>query len=295
MTGFVWPKGVMTALVSPLRDDVVDRTALADLIEFQIANGVVGLIVTGGTGEYNFLTLEEREQLFRDAVEIAAGRAKIIAATGCLATRDTIRLSQSAQASGADGLLVTSAFGEPINWAERRNFYEEVSAATDLPIMVYNTPPAGLLTFDQIKELSTIGNVSAVKDSSGDPTLMGDLLAWSDGMDFGVYVGLDSFLFEAVVMGAHGAVFGTANFLPGELSALISDLQGGNNFQRAKLAWDKIRPVLRFMEQTSNYVAMCKVGCALRGVDTGTVRKPNLMPDQPEIDELQMCLDRLVK
>jgi len=293
VTAFVWPQGVMTALVTPLRDDVIDRDALASLIEYQITNGAKGLVVSGGTGEYNYLTLEEREELFRDTVQFAAGRAKVIAAPGCLATRDTLRLCKAADAAGADGLLVTSAFGEPINFVERVNYFEEVGSATDLPVMVYNTPPAGLLTFEQIRRLSEITNVCAVKDSSGDPTLMGDILAWSAGTEFGVYVGLDSFLYEAVMAGAHGAVFGTANFLPAELSRLLSDMQVHGRYTEAKSAWDKIRPILRFMEHTNNYVAMCKAGCRLRGIDVGHVRKPNLMPAKDEIDELANWLETL--
>lgn len=287
-----WPKGLVTALVTPLRDDAVDRDAFRRLIDYQIENGAAGLVITGGTGEYNFLTLGERERLFADAVEFAAGRVPVIAASGCLATRDTIKLSLSAEAAGVAGLLVTSAFGEPIGWHERRNFYAELDAAVETPIMIYNTPPAGLLNFEQVRELAELTNVSALKDSSGDPTLMGDMLAWSRGSDFAVYVGLDSFMFEAVLTGARGAVFGTANFLPAELSQVIALVQNGE-IAEAQARWRDIRPVLRFMEQVTNYVALCKVGLGLRGIDVGPVRKPNLMPDRAEIEDLARILATL--
>ncbi len=289
----IWPKGLLTALVTPLRDDSLDLKALSALIDFQIGEGAAGLVMSGGTGEYNFMTLDERKALFQAAVEYADARVPVIAATGCLATRDTIALSQAAEKAGASGLLLTSAFGEPINWRERTNFYRQVGEAVNIPIMVYNTPPAGLLTFEQICELSELPNISAVKDSSGDPTLMGDLLDWSRNTEFGVYVGLDSFMFEAVAGGATGAVFGTGNFIPGELSHIISLLQSDGKFQEARSAWVNIRRLLRFMEQTSNYVAMCKIGCGLRGIDVGPMRLPNLMPETAEIDQLRSHLAQL--
>lgn len=292
MTGFSWPSGVMTALVTPLRDDHVDTDAFARLIEFQIDNGAAGLVVTGGTGEYNFLTFDERLQLYRDAVTFAAGRVPVIAAPGCLATRDTIALSHAAEEAGVDAFLMTSAFGEPINWAERVNFFEQVAGALSLPIMVYNTGPAGIMNFEQIRELGDIDGITAVKDSSGNAAVMGDVLAWRPE-DFGVYVGMDSFLFESLVQGANGPVFGAANFLPAELSRLVLLIQADDGLAEARALWSKLRPIMRFMEQVTNYVALCKVGCGLRGIDVGGVRLPNLMPDKAEVDTLAALLDAL--
>ena len=293
MTSTAWPKGLVTALVTPLADDAVDGAAFAALIEDQIANGAAGLVVTGGTGEYNTLTLDERAGLFERAVAIADGRVPIVAATGCLATRDSIALALRAERAGVDGLLVASAYGEGINWRERLAFYGELDAAVSTPVMIYNTPPAGLLGFDQIRTLAELPNVTAVKDSSGDPELMGDLAAWSRTNGFGVYVGKDSFLYEAIAGGATGAVFGAANIIPGELARLIALLQEQGGGERALALWSRIRPLLRLMERSPNYVALCKAGCRLRGIDVGEVRKPWLMPDPDEIALLTRALDAM--
>ena len=293
MTSTAWPKGLVTALVTPLADDAVDGAAFAELIEDQIANGAAGLVVTGGTGEYNTLTLDERAGLFERAVAIADGRVPIVAATGCLATRDSIALALRAERADVDGLLVASAYGEGINWRERLAFYGELDAAVSTPVMIYNTPPAGLLGFDQIRTLAELPNVTAVKDSSGDPELMGDLAAWSRTNGFGVYVGKDSFLYEAIAGGATGAVFGAANIIPGELARLIALLQEQGGGERALALWSRIRPLLRLMERSPNYVALCKAGCRLRGIDVGEVRKPWLMPDPDEIALLARALDAM--
>ncbi len=288
-----WPRGLVTAIVTPLRDDTLDVAALAALIDDQIAGGASGLVVSGGTGEYTALSFDERSRLIREAVRIADGRVPIIGATGCLTTRDAIRLTQDAQAAGVAGVLVASPYAEPINWRERIAFYTALDAAVTLPIMLYNTPPSGLLTFDQIRELSRLPNVTAVKDSSGDPELMGDLTTWAKAIGFGVYVGKDSLLFEAILNGATGAVFGAANFIPAELSRLIATLQGEGATPPARALWDTIRPLLRLMEQSPNYIALCKAGCKLRGIDVGLCRLPYLMPEAEEVARLAASLQRL--
>ena len=152
--------------------------------------------------------------------------------------------------------------------------------------MVYNTPPSGLLTFDQITELATLPNVAAVKDSSGSPELMGDLVDWADGTEFGVYVGLDSLLYDAVRTGARGAVFGAANLVPGPLSAVAASLNTDGPTSDNTALWRHIRPFLRFVEVSPNYVALCKAGLAEQGFDVGPTREPYLMPDEAEVEEL---------
>lgn len=91
--------------------------------------------------------------------------------------------------------------------------------------MIYNTPPSGLLDLEQIQQLATLPNVTAVKDSSGDQELMGDLLAWAASADFAVYVGQDSFLYDAVGAGARGAIVGMADFAPADFVELLATLQ----------------------------------------------------------------------
>ena len=293
MTKSPWPKGLVTAILTPLRDDEVDVPALEKLVEHQIAAGATGLVVTGGTGEYGALSIEERQQMFREVVRIARGRVVVVAQTGCLATRDAIRLSQIAEQAGATGLLVASPFGEPISWRERVNFYKQLDAAVSVPIMLYNTPPSGLMTFAQIAELAELKNVSGVKDSSGDPIMMGDLLAWAKPLDFAVYVGMDCFLYEAILGGATGAVFGAANIIPERLVAVIAGLQRNGSSPALLEDWRKVRPFLRFVEGARNYVGLCKAGCKLRGLDLGVVRAPYMMPEAGEVSAMNTWLEKL--
>ena len=281
-----WPHGLLTALVTPLKDDTVNTAVVTELIDHQIDSGIAGFVVGGGTGEFGALSVDERKTLAVAAIDAARGRVPVVIQTGTLNTRDAKELSRHAQDAGADAIMIASPFGEAINWRERFHFYEVLTAAVSLPVMVYNTPPSGLLTFDQIRELATLPNIAAVKDSSGTPELMGDLVEWADGTDFGVYVGLDSLLYDAVRTGARGAVFGAANLIPGPLSAVASSLRADGPTADNSALWRHIRPFLRFVEVSPNYVALCKAGLTVQGFDVGPAREPYLMPEEAEIKEL---------
>jgi 4-hydroxy-tetrahydrodipicolinate synthase len=295
MTTSPWPAGLLTALVTPLKDDQINVEVFGELVERQITSGVNGLIVAGGTGEYSALAVDERKRLATEAIAVAAGRVPVIVQTGALTTRDAVALSQHAQSAGADAILVASPFGEAINWAERFHFYEVLTSAVDLPVMVYNTPPSGLLTFNEITALAELPHISAVKDSSGSPELMGDLVEWADGTDFGVYVGLDSLLYDALRTGARGAIFGAANLIPGPLSAVASSLRIEGPTAANSALWREIRRFLRFVEVSPNYMALCKAGLALQGLEVGPVREPYLMPADAEIAELKARLELVVR
>lgn len=291
MTSSPWPAGLLTALVTPFSDDEIDVGAVQKLVEHQVSGGVGGLVVGGGTGEFYTLTMEERQLLATETVRAVGGRVPVIVQTGALATRDAIMLSRQAEAAGAAALLVASPFGDPISWSERVRFYEVLSGAVSIPLMIYNTPPSGFLTFAQIRELAALPNISAVKDSSGSSELMGDLSAWA-GPDFGVYVGVDTLMYEAINGGARGAVFGAANLIPQPLSAVAKSLRESGATPQSHALWQQhLRPFLRFLEQSSNYMALCKAGLAILGLPVGDVRAPFLMPERDEVDELARRLD----
>jgi dihydrodipicolinate synthase/N-acetylneuraminate lyase len=280
-----WPAGPLTALVTPLRDDAPDIPALQQLLDRQIEAGVGGVVTGGGTGEYGALSVDERRQIARETAQFLNGRLPFIVQTGALATRDVLALSTHAKELGATGILVASPFGEPINWRERLNFYRQVDAL-GIPIMIYNTPPAGLLSLDQIQQIASLRNASAIKDSSGDVTMLGDLLAWSAGRDFQVYVGFDSLLTGAAASGAHGTVFGTGNLVPNEIAEIFRLYQQGKIGSDSEILWQELRRFLRFMEESQNYVGLLKHGLRIDGLDVGDVRAPYLMPLAAEQAEL---------
>lgn len=288
-----WPTGLVTALVSPMSVDGIDTVGTQQLIERQVEAGASGVVVAGGTGEHGVLTFDERTQLVRVVADALDGRLPFIVQTGALATRDAVTLSKQAQEIGAAGVLLPAPFGEAVNWREKKAFYEEVNDAVSLPIMLYNTSAAGLMTVAQIAELAALSNVSAVKQSSGDGTLLGDILAWSRSNDFAVYIGWDDLTAPAALAGAHGAVLGAGNVVP-ELIVEVLDLCRRRDIgPELESAWGRLRPFLRFIGNSENYVSLVKLGAQLRGLEVGDVRRPYLMPQAGEREALVAELRKL--
>ncbi|MEV5650639.1 dihydrodipicolinate synthase family protein [Nocardia sp. NPDC052254] len=282
MSRQMWPTGLVTALVSPLTNDGIDVTATRQLVERQVQAGVGGILVAGGTGEHGVLTFDERAELVRTVAETLDGRLPFIVQTGALATRDAVRLSVQAQQIGATGVLLPAPFGEAVNWREKRAFYEEVDGAISVPIMLYNTRTAGVMALEQVAELASLPNVSAIKDSSGDATLLGDLVDWAATADFAVYTGWDDQLAPAVLAGAHGAVLGAGNVVPELIVEVLNLCYRRRLDHEFDSAWGRLRPFLRFIGQSENYVSIVKLAVQMRGVDVGDVRRPYLPPRQDE-------------
>jgi 4-hydroxy-tetrahydrodipicolinate synthase len=281
MTSAAWPSGVLTALVTPFQGDGIDAIAVEQILQKQMEAGVDGAVVCGGTGEFGALRIAERQELAEKVSEVLVGRLPFIVQTGALATRDTLSLCNHAKEVGAIGVMVASPFGEHINWRERLYFYEQVNGTVDLPIMIYNTPSAGLLSLAEVRQLANLENISAIKDSSGDIALLGDLLDWSAALDFEIYVGFDSLFETAFNSTARGVIFGSANVIPKELVRAMHVIHR-SDCSEAKTFLRSLRTLLRQMENSPNYVALCKLGLRLSGVEVGEVREPYLMPSTIE-------------
>jgi 4-hydroxy-tetrahydrodipicolinate synthase len=281
-----WPRGLITALVTPMKGDGIDAAATKELIERQVRAGVGGVVVAGGTGEHGALSLDERTDLTRMVAAAANGRLPFIVQTGALTTRDAVKLSQDAQEIGAAGLLVPAPYGEAVNWREKQAYYETINDSVSLPIMLYNTATTGLMALEQIAQLAELSNVSAIKQSSGDATALGDIVTWSRTRDFAVYTGWDDQLAPAALAGAHGALLGAGNVVP-ELIVQVLDLcyrrQLDSEFEEA---WARLRRFLRFLGTSENYVSVVKLAIQLRGLDVGDVRRPYLMPRGDEREAL---------
>jgi len=271
--------------------------AVGPLVESQVKAGVAGVVVAGSSGEFLALTLDERRQLAEEVVRSAAGRLTVVVQTGTHATRDTLDLTAHAARVGADGVLVATPFGDPLTWSETRAFWTALDAAGDLSAMIYHIEPAGLLTVDQVAQLSELETVTALKESSYDMLLLGDLVAWAtEHGDFDVYGGADTFTEDAVRAGAIGTLTGVSNFLGAELSALLARVWSGEGATKEGREFGgAFRGLARFLETASTYVGLVKLGCADRGLEVGPVRAPHQMPSAQEADTLERLVGAVAR
>ncbi|HTT01418.1 MAG TPA: 4-hydroxy-tetrahydrodipicolinate synthase [Steroidobacteraceae bacterium] len=215
-------RGSMPPLVTPLRGGAVDYEAYATLVAFQIENGTHGIVVNGTTAEPSTLTIEERNRLVDVAVQTAAGRVPIVAATGSQSLDDSKRLTEHAARAGADALLILTPYFIRPPQRGLIAYYLELAAISELPWMVYHIPgrAAVSITIDTLRELkSRSASFIGMKHAVNDLGLVSECRAVL-GEDFKVFVGLEELSFPMMAVGACGLMNAVGNLQPRVLAQL---------------------------------------------------------------------------
>ena len=240
---------ILLPLVTPyLENEEVNYGCYAELIEYLIQNNLCdSFIVTGTTGEASLCTFDERVRLMETAVKTVAGRKPVIAGTGCASTKETIALTQRAEALGIDTMLVVCPFYNKPTQEGICNHYKAVAEATKANIILYNIPIfVGVnLEADTVDRLAAIPNIVGVKDEAGvNPTQVTDyfLAAKSADPDFLIYNGDDVMLLPTIVQGAMGIVSGGAHIFGHEIRAIFEAFAQGKNEKAREL----FLPLYRF-------------------------------------------------
>lgn len=223
-------KGSIPPLVTPFRSGAVDYDAYAKLVEFQIQNGSHGILVNGTTAEPSTLSVEERNRLVNIAVQTAAGRVPVVAATGSQSLQETTELTEHAAKAGADALLIVTPYYIRPPQRGLVAYYLELASMTELPWMVYHIPgrAAVNVTIDTLKELrarspSFIGMKHAVNDLA----LVSECHA-ALGPDFRIFVGLEELSFPMMAVGAWGLMNAVGNLRPRILADLCDAVWRGD-------------------------------------------------------------------
>ena len=274
-------RGTYTVLITPFTPDgeAVDIPALARLVEFQIANGVDGLIPLGSTGEFLSISRDERAAVVDCVVKTAAGRVPVLIGTGAEDTREVVALSREAEAQGADGVMIIPPFYSVPTLPELLHHYGRVADAIGIPIMVYNNPATANvdLTPTMLAEISRIPNCRYVKESTLEVTRVRDIVALcGDRME--VFAGVLGY--ESAWLGAIGWVAVCSNVAP-RLSRDMFWKAAFDADREASLAlYRRLAPLLPFVGGP-RYVSGTKAAFRLMGMEMGEPRPPRL-PLPPE-------------
>jgi 4-hydroxy-tetrahydrodipicolinate synthase len=223
--------GSYTPVVTPFTDGEVDYAAFDRSIERQVSGGSHGVVVTGTTGEPSSLTAAERTGLYLRAVEVAAGRVPVIAATGSPNQRETLNLTAAAAKSGVDAVMVVApAFVKP-SQAGLVAHFRTVASSTDLPVLLYNIPGRAGVGIDATsveRIVETCPNVVGVKHASPDLDYVTELLG-ALGEDFRLFCGLESFSYPFLALGGSGLMNAVGNVLPQRVAALCDAVRAGDH------------------------------------------------------------------
>jgi len=223
-------KGVITALITPLRDGKVDEAAFVALLERQIAAGVHGVVPMGTTGESASLHLDEHKRVVDLCVQTAAGRIRVIAGAGASATDKAIDLVRHAKTVGADGaLVVTPYYNRPSQEGLARHF-EAIAEAVQLPVLLYNVPGrTGVdLANETAARLAAHPNIVGIKDATGELGRISWMRANIAAGQFDLISGDDPSYLGYHAHGGVGVISVTSNVAPEAMVAMHEAANAGD-------------------------------------------------------------------
>lgn len=269
--------------------EVINETAYLKHIDAMIEAGVHIILACGGTGEFAYLRSEEKRRLVEITGRHVEGRAAFVAQTSAINTKDTIEISKHAVDHGADAVMVLPPYFEGPDMEGVYYHYEQVAAAVNAPIMVYNIPQASNIdiTPEFFSRLLEIDGIEYIKDSTGDLVRIQALLATGGK----IFNGGDPITFQALTAGCPGCVWGSVNFLPSEAVALF-ELVKANDLVEANALWQRILPSQLYLWDTV-YNAAVKAACEMRGYPVGNCRMPVQPLSPADSDALRSTLEPL--
>lgn len=286
-------RGTYTVLITPFTADgkSVDIPALKTLVNWQIEQGIHGLIPLGSTGEFLSMTREERQLVTDTCVKTAAGRVPVLIGTGAEWTDECVALSKEAQELGADGVMIIPPYYSCPTEDELFEHYRRVGEAISVPIMVYNNPATANvdLTPGIVARLSRIDNCRYIKESTLEVTRVRDIIELC-GDRMTVFAGILGY--ESFWLGAQGWVAVCSNLIPGMSARLFELAADEKDVDQALALYKKMLPIVKWVGG-HRYVAASKDALAMMGLPVGAPRPPRLPLPAADAAALRVELARL--
>ena len=286
-------KGCFTAIITPFADDGVDYEGLGKLVDFQMENGITGILVAGTTGESPTLNWDEHNKVTEAVVKQTKDKCISIAGTGSNNTRETLDASKHAAEVGADALLLVDPYyNGPSSLEIRKEYVSPVAAAfPDIHVIPYVIPGrtgAQLLPEDLALLHKEFKNVSTVKEATADLDNMKRTRVCC-GPDFVILSGDDGMTYEMMVdsqIKASGVISVASNVVPGSVAKMVRLLEEGNQAEAQKLM-TALEPLfnlvtVKTVEKTPYGEVVCrarnplayKTLISILGMPSGGCRKP---------------------
>ncbi|MDY0108001.1 MAG: dihydrodipicolinate synthase family protein [Giesbergeria sp.] len=269
-------QGVFPAVTTKFHpDERIDAEGTARHIDFQIRNGIHGMVTCGSLGEASTLSLEEKLEVARIALEASGGRVPVLANVSETSTREALRYIDAANRLGVAGYMVMPSVIYVADAREAMANVRAMAKAAQRPLMVYNNPVAYRVDLQpqHMLELADCEHIAAVKESSGDIRRITDLRN-TVGDRYQIFCGVDDLAYEALALGADGLVAGVGCAFPRETVALYELMKAGK-FAEALPLYQWMTPMLH-LDVSNKLVQNLKLIDALVGVGTEHVRLPRM-------------------
>ncbi|MGM0378438.1 MAG: 4-hydroxy-tetrahydrodipicolinate synthase [Bacillota bacterium] len=267
--------GLYTAMITPFtQNDEVDYERLEKNVEYQIENGVDGLLALGTTGEPPTLSSDEKDKIIDLVIEKANKRVPVMVGTGSNSTKKTIKNTLEAQNKGADiALIVTPYYNKPTQEGIFKHF-NKIVKNTNIPIVVYNieSRTGRNIETSTLKRIANLNNIIGVKEASGNINQIQDVLNQINKPNFNLLSGDDSLTLPMMSLGAKGVVSVISNLYVKEMAQMVKACKN-NDIKKARQIHNKLIPIMRgaFIETNP---APIKEAMSIKNMDTGKVRLP---------------------
>lgn len=276
-----WMRGCATALVTPFKaDGAIDEERLRALVDRQINGGVRLLVPCGTTGESATMTEAEDQRVIAITIEVARGRARVIAGAGSNSTAAAIEYSQRARDLGADAVLqVAPWYNKPTQEGLYAHFRAIAEAIPETPIMLYNVPgrtSSNIAAETVLRLAKDCENIVAIKEASGNLSQIMEILR-ARPANFCVLSGDDAVTLPLIALGGEGIVSVASNEIPDPMSRM-TDLALAGNWTEARALHYRLLPLMEinFIESSPGPV---KAAMAIMGLLEENFRLP-LVPIQ---------------
>lgn len=285
-------KGCGTAIVTPFTENGVNLKEFEKLIENQIANKIDALIVCGTTGESSTMTLEERKETIKFAVETVHKRVPVIAGTGSNCTKSAIEMTKFAESVGVDGALIVTPYYNKTTQEGLVAHYKAIAKETNLPIILYNVPSrTGVNILPKTcQELCKIENIVAIKEASGNLSQVAEI-ANLCGDELNIYSGNDDQILPVLSVGGIGVISVLSNIMPEFTHTMVEDFLGGN-LEKAKEAQIRAIPLIKALFSEVNPIPV-KAALNLLGYDCGVPRMPLIEMSKQNQEILRKEMDKM--
>lgn len=286
-------KGAGVAIVTPMTETgEVNYPKLAELLDYQIENGTDAIIICGTTGESSTLTHEEHLEAIRFTAEHVAGRVPVVAGTGSNCTRTAVYLSQEAEKSGADGLLLVSPYYNKATQKGLAAHFKTIADSVKLPVILYNIQGRTGVNIapETLAWLAkNVENIVGVKEASNSITQVAKIAQLTDGA-LDIYSGNDDQIVPILSLGGVGVISVLSNIAPRETHDIVAkylagDVEGSRDLQLKAL------PLVEKLFCEVNPIPV-KAALNMMGWEVGSVRMPLTVMEEEHQRQLKAEMDR---
>jgi len=271
-------RGSFTVAVTPFTEDLtnIDFSAWHKFLDWQLNEGVPGIIILGTTGEFLTIKDEERQEFVESTVNHIKNRIPVLVGTANAHTPNAVRYSKEAEELGADGLMISPPYYYTPTHDEIFNYYKEICEQVSIPIMLYNNPfttnvdmPPKLIA----KLTKDFEQIRYIKEASMDAARVFDIIVATNGI-MNVFAG--ERIVESYLLGAVGYVNPYGNYIP-KASTRICEMMTDGRVSEAKRIQhliDEIQEVIGEGHPTYGHQCYSKALAAFAGYPVGDVRPP---------------------